>query len=112
MTFAGDVPEGSKVKFMKANFEKLTEAASIAASQSLVDQKNRPAFALLVSCVGRKLILGNHTADEIKAVNRTFDNQTVLAGFYSYGEISPFNDSNDCQLHNQTMTITSFFESV
>jgi len=112
MTFAGDVPEGSKVKFMKANFEKLTEAASIAAAQSLVYQKNTPAFALLVSCVGRKLILGNRTADEIKAVNQTFDNQTVLAGFYSYGEISPFNDSNNCQLHNQTMTITSFFELV
>lgn len=112
MTFAGDVPEGSKVKFMKANFEKLTEAASIAAKQSLVYQKNKPAFALLVSCVGRKLILGKSTADEIKAVNKIFDSQTLLAGFYSYGEISPFNDSNDCQLHNQTMTITSFFESV
>lgn len=112
MTFAGDVPEGSKVKFMKANFEKLTEAASVAAAQSLLYQKNKPAFALLVSCVGRKLILGNRTADEIKAVNKTFDNQTVVAGFYSYGEISPFNDSNDCQLHNQTMTITSFFEAV
>lgn len=112
MTFAGDVPVGSKVKFMKANFEKLTKAASIAAAQSLVSQKNDPAFALLVSCVGRKLILGDQTADEIKAVNKIFDNQTVLVGFYSYGEISPFNNGNDCQLHNQTMTITSFFESV
>jgi hypothetical protein len=112
MTFAGDVPQGSTVKFMKANFEKLTDAASIAAAQSLVCQKNTPVFALLVSCVGRKLILGDRTLDEVEAVDRKFNNQTALAGFYSYGEISPFNDSNNCQLHNQTMTITSFFETV
>lgn len=112
MTFAGDVPEGSKIRFMKANFERLTDAASIAAAQSLIYQRRNPAFALLVSCVGRKLLLGNNTIEEVKAVDRTFSNQTTMAGFYSYGEISPFNDSNDCQLHNQTMTITAFFESV
>lgn len=112
MTFAGDVPAGSKIKFMKANFERLTEAASVAAAQSLIYQKNTPAFALLVSCVGRKLVLGKSTAEEVLAVDKTFNHQTALAGFYSYGEISPFNDGNDCQLHNQTMTITAFFESV
>lgn len=112
MIFAGDVPEGSKVKFMKANFDKLTQAASIAAEQSLVSQKEKPAFAMLISCVGRKLILGSRTADEVKTVNKTFDDNTVIAGFYSYGEISPFNDGNECQLHNQTMTITSFYEAI
>lgn len=111
MTFAGDVPEGSKIRFMKANFERLTDAAAIAAAQSLIYQKRNPAFAMLVSCVGRKLILGNNIVEEVKAVNQTFSKQTTLAGFYSYGEISPFNDGNDCQLHNQTMTITAFFES-
>jgi hypothetical protein len=111
MTFAGDVPEGSKVRFMKANFDKLTHAASAAAEQSLVTQKNKPAFALLISCVGRKLILGQRTKEEIEAVSKTFADETLLAGFYSYGEISPFNDELDCQLHNQTMTITSFYES-
>jgi hypothetical protein len=112
MTFAGDVPVGSKVKFMKANFDKLTEAASIAANESLKKQENSPAFSMLISCVGRKLILGERTVQEVQAVNNSFGNQTVIAGFYSYGEISPFNDGNECQLHNQTMTITSFFESV
>jgi hypothetical protein len=112
MTFAGDVPVGSKVKFMKANFDKLTEAASIAATESLKKQENSPAFSMLISCVGRKLILGERTVQEVQAVNNSFGDQTVIAGFYSYGEISPFNDGNDCQLHNQTMTITSFFESV
>jgi hypothetical protein len=34
----------------------------------------------------------------------------VLAGFYSYGEISPFTPSAKCELHNQTMTITTLRE--
>lgn len=111
MTFAGDVPEGSKVRFMKANFEKITNAASTAAEQTLKHQNEKPDFALLISCVGRKLILGSKTQQEVEAVDNAFGNNTLMAGFYSYGEISPFNEENNCQLHNQTMTITSFYES-
>lgn len=111
MTFAGDVPEGSKVRFMKANFDRLTEAAAAAANNTLHNHTEKPVFALLISCVGRKLILGERTVEEVKAVNNLYQGKTVMAGFYSYGEISPFNEGNDCQLHNQTMTITSFYES-
>lgn len=110
LTFAGDVPEGSKVRFMKANFERLTEAAADAAKSTLTKENEFPDFSLLISCVGRKLILGDRTVEEVKAVNELYKHKTAIAGFYSYGEISPFNEENDCQLHNQTMTITSFFE--
>ncbi len=111
MTFAGDIPVGSKVRFMKANFDKLTMAASEAAHHTMMDENTKPGFSLLVSCVGRKLILGARTDEEVKAVSKSFDTKTILAGFYSYGEISPFNEGGSCQLHNQTMTITSFYES-
>jgi hypothetical protein len=110
MTFAGDIPEGSKVRFMKANFDKLSAAASNAAQNTLTKDKTKPSFSLLVSCVGRKLILGPRIDEEVEAVKETLGNQTVISGFYSYGEISPFNEGGDCQLHNQTMTITSFYE--
>ena len=110
MTFAGDVPEGSVVRFMKANFDKLTIAASSAASQTILANNIKPGFALLISCVGRKLILGPRLEEETEAVDQTFGEKTLLAGFYSYGEISPFNEGGRCQLHNQTMTITSFYE--
>lgn len=109
MTFAGDIPLGSQVRLMKANFDNLIEASSNAAENSLL--KNRqPDFALLISCVGRKLILGPRTEEEVEAVSESFPNHTTIAGFYSYGEIAPFNNSGICQLHNQTMTITSFYE--
>lgn len=109
MTFAGDIPVGSKVRFMKANFDRLTHAAAEAAQVVATVQK-KPDFSLLISCVGRKLVLGDKTVDEVKAVSKQFEDKVILAGFYSYGEISPFNEGGKCQLHNQTMTITSFYE--
>jgi hypothetical protein len=109
MTFAGDVPEGTFVRFMRANFEKLTDAASVAAVDTKPFEKKHQ-FALLISCVGRKLVLGTKTVEEVKAVDMIFNHQTLLSGFYSYGEISPLVESNSCQLHNQTMTITAFSE--
>jgi hypothetical protein len=109
MTFAGDIPEGSQVRLMKANLDNLIEASSNAAENSLL-KNQEPDFALLISCVGRKLILGPRTEDEVEAVSEAFSNRTTIAGFYSYGEISPFNNSGNCQLHNQTMTITTFYE--
>ena len=72
--------------------------------------KINPDFSLLISCIGRKLILGPRIEEEVEIVSETFENKTVMAGFYSYGEISPFNEGGRCQLHNETMTITSFYE--
>lgn len=109
MTFAGDVPEGSKLRFMRANFDTLTMAAATAA-QATLKEDAKPGFALLVSCVGRKLVLGPRIEEEVEAVCHTLGNQVPVAGFYSYGEISPFNEGGGCQLHNQTMTITTFYE--
>jgi hypothetical protein len=110
MTFAGDVPEGSKVRFMKANFDRLIDAASDAASSCLEVNSFSPKLALLISCVGRKLILGTRIDEEVEAVSDIFGSNTILSGFYSYGEISPLKPFGECILHNQTMTITCINE--
>jgi len=111
MTFAGNLPEGSKVRLMKANFDKLIEASSTAATNSFSSIKNhKPDLAILISCVGRKLILQDRTDEEVAAAKEVLGNDTTITGFYSYGEISPFNASVQCELHNQTMTITTFTE--
>lgn len=111
MVFAGDVPEGSKVRFMKANFDRLVDAASDAAQHSLLQLDSKhPKLAILISCVGRKIILGKRIDEEVEAVREVFNKDTILSGFYSYGEISPFNSNTQCELHNQTMTITTFDE--
>lgn len=110
MTFAGDIPVGSKVRFMKANFDRLIDAASDAASNCLAMNESKPKLAILISCVGRKLILANRIDEEVEAVAEIFGTNTVIAGFYSYGEISPLKPMTNCELHNQTMTITCINE--
>jgi hypothetical protein len=111
MTFAGNLPEGSKVRLMKANFDKLIEASSTAAENSFSSiGDNKPDLAILISCVGRKLILQERIEEEVEAAKDVLGNDTTITGFYSYGEISPFTKSTQCELHNQTMTITTFTE--
>ncbi|MCW3092540.1 MAG: hypothetical protein JWP81_3609 [Ferruginibacter sp.] len=111
MVFAGDIPEGSRVRLMKANFDKLINAASDAARQTFIGNRvPDPKLALLISCVGRKIILDTRTEEEVEAVQEVFGDKTLLSGFYSYGEISPFSANSKCELHNQTMTITTFNE--
>lgn len=110
MTFAGDLPEGSKVRLMKANLDKLIDASSSAAEQSLNNQTQAPQLAFLISCVGRRLILQERSYEEIQAAKSILGDATSIGGFYSYGEISPYNQNTSCELHNQTMTITTFTE--
>jgi hypothetical protein len=110
MTFAGNVPQGSYAQLMKANFDRLIDGASSAASTSLQQTPKAPDLALLISCVGRKLVLGQRAVEEIEAVRTMYGESTTLAGFYSYGEIAPFNQFIKCELHNQTMTITTLTE--
>jgi hypothetical protein len=109
MTFAGDVPVGSLVRFMKANYDRIIDASAIAAEQSVNSLKKAPELAILISCVGRKLVLGQRTEEEIEVTRDIFGNDTLLTGFYSYGELSP--SGSKCELHNQTMTITTFAEN-
>lgn len=112
MTFAGDIPVGAHVRFMKANFDKLIDASAHAATAALSTAiKQKPQLALLISCVGRKLILSNRIDEEIEAIREIFGPATLLTGFYSYGEISPLVTGSKCELHNQTMTITTFDET-
>ena len=111
LTFAGDMPQGGHARLMKANFDRLIDGAVGAAQTSYEAMGNTsPELALLISCVGRKLVLKQRIEEEVEGVQDVLGQQTVLAGFYSYGEISPFTPSAKCELHNQTMTITTFSE--
>lgn len=111
LTFAGDIPEGSYIKLMKANIDRLISGAEEAAKVSLNPlTENRPKLVILISCVGRKLVLKQLVEEEVEAVKEVVGEQAVLTGFYSYGEIAPFLQGAKCELHNQTMTITTFSE--
>jgi len=111
MTFAGDIPQGAFARFMKANFERLIDGASGAAVRSREGLgESSPELAILISCVGRKLVLKQRIEEEVEAARDALGGAPALTGFYSYGEISPFMSGEASALHNQTMTITTFTE--
>ncbi|HQP51988.1 MAG TPA: FIST C-terminal domain-containing protein, partial [Syntrophorhabdaceae bacterium] len=103
--------EGAYARFMKANFERIIDGSNGAAKETQNVLGFVPAeLAILISCVGRKLVLRQRTEEEVEAVRDVLGRQTFMTGFYSYGEIAPFGYASDCALHNQTMTITAFTE--
>ena len=107
ITFAGDVPEGWYVRLMKASGDQFVAgAASAGGDAALKSAGTGDALAILVSCVGRRLVLGQRIEEELEAVNQAFPARTVSIGFYSYGEACPAAGHDFCELHNQTMTIT------
>ena len=110
MIFAGDIPEQSKVQLMMASVDAIVVGAGEAAKKAMQNQKNKPQIALLVSCIGRKLVMAQRTEEEVEEVLDIIGAQTLTTGFYSYGEIAPFQSQDSCELHNQTMTLTLISE--
>jgi hypothetical protein len=112
LTFAGNVANGSTVRFLKSDHDMLVNGASEAARQ-ILDKKinlNDRALAICVSCVGRKLVMEDQVSDEVFAVQRLLGLQTGITGFYSNGEICSGEDDGHSLLHNQTMTIAYLSE--
>jgi hypothetical protein len=112
LTLAGDIEPNGYLRLMHASTDALVDGAQMAA-QSAKDMHAAPGngLALLVSCVGRKLVMGGRVDEEVEAVGEVFGQGATLAGFYSYGEISPTGFVSECKLHNQTMTITYLTEA-
>lgn len=112
LTFAGDIPQGAYVRLMKTNIDRLIDGAVTAANITMnnMDTGNCK-LAILISCVGRKLVMSQMVEEEVEGVRSVLGENALLCGFYSYGEISPFSKGSDCELHNQTMTITTFCEA-
>lgn len=110
MTFAGDIPEGYRAQLMRANFERLIDGAYEAAQMTGAEPApEQPVLSIAISCVGRRLVLGERAEDELEATLDVLPDQTHQIGFYSYGEISPY-ATGACDLHNQTMTLTTITE--
>jgi len=113
LTFAGDVPERWRAQLMRGNLERLSGGAADAARQAtegLTGGEAASGVALLVSCIGRRVVMGQRVSDEIEAAGAVLGTQFARLGFYSYGEISPHAISGICEFHNQTMTITTITE--
>ncbi len=110
LTFAGNIPEGAYVRLMKANVDRIINGAEKSAIITKETMNDECQLAFLISCVGRRLVMKQLVEEEVEAVNDVLGPQVSTTGFYSYGEIAPFDKFTPCALHNQTMTITTFAE--
>lgn len=108
LTFAGDIPANGLLRLMHTDSSGLVSGAKGAAAETFKHAKNHEGVGILISCVGRKLVMGDDIDEEVEAVQSAFGEENPVTGFYSYGEICPQEGFQQCKLHNQTMTITWF----
>jgi hypothetical protein len=113
LTLAGEVDAEGYLKLMHASTDRLIDGAETAAQMAIKDQPatRGAALAILVSCVGRKLIMGDRVEEEVEAVVDQLPQGTAITGFYSNGEISSTELHGGCRLHNQTMTVSWMSEA-
>lgn len=116
LRFAGDMPTGYLAQLMRANFDRLISGANEAGKLAINSQpkwttEHSPLLVIAVSCVGRRLLLGERIEEETESTLELFPKGSEQIGFYSYGELSPFT-TGTCDLHNQTMTLTAIGEEV
>lgn len=109
MVFAGDLPKGYLAQLMCANFDRLIQGASSSALMTRAVKDRQSCLAVAISCVGRRLVLGERAEEELEATVSALPMGSHLVGFYSYGELSPTGVGR-CDLHNQTMTLTTIVE--
>lgn len=110
LRFAGDVPQGCLCRLMRTQLDDLVDSAGMAAEAATQDAQVGTGLCVAVSCVGRRLVLGQMCEEELETVQEKLGPTTVMTGFYSYGELSPYGELKQCQLHNQTMALTTFFD--
>jgi len=112
MTFAGNMPEEMKARLMKSHLHKLINGAEIAVDNSLVNfEKEKPNLAIVVSCVGRKIIMKQNVDEEVEVLRHSLGDNCTITGYYAYGEIAPKSTTKkECELHNQTITLTTLSE--
>lgn len=112
LVLAGVINPNGYLRLMHAHTNDLVDGAETAAKATIsgVAACDGQALGLLVSCVGRKLVMGGRVDEEVEAVQDILGKNTIVCGFYSNGEICPGYQLEACSLHNQTMTITYLAE--
>jgi hypothetical protein len=109
LIFAGDMPEGSTVQLMRCTLDRLIDGAA-GAAEKLGKVAAGPALVIAISCVGRRMVMGERVEEGTEAVLDTLPPGTLQVGFFSYGELSP-PSTGPCLFQNQTMTLTLIQEN-
>ena len=110
ITFAASIPEGSAVTLTSASRGDVINGAREAAQQAMKRLRGvKPELIVMFSCVGRKLVLGRRTSEEVEVVRKCLGYDVPIIGFYTYGEIGPIDSSveklAEAKFHNETVVL-------
>ena len=112
VSFAAEIPQGSKIKMTRAKSDQVIAASKEAASRAIVSLGGKPDAVFFFSCMARKVVLGRRTNKEITAAQEVFGDDVPLIGFYTYGEIANCGEKAPmCRFHNETATFLALRES-
>ncbi len=104
---AGGINEGDRVQLCYATQEEIiSDVAEIA--KSVKDLPFTPIAAIIVSCAGRKKILGGNIKKEVDEITNNCPTIKAIAGYPSLGEFGPVkNDNNyyNALFHNMTFIL-------
>ena len=113
ITCGGEVREGAEVQLMMGTKESAIEAARNSAQTALEALGTKPKAAIIFNCHVRDTLFASReqSKKEIDAIQEVIGNDVPLAGFYTYAEQAPINNSNfnikTCNNvnHNETIVI-------
>jgi hypothetical protein len=110
ITFAAAIPEGKYVTITTASRNSIIGGSASASKQAKETFKGKKIDLMLIfDCIGRKLVLGKRTQEEITAVQNTLGKNIPMIGFFTYGEIGPIDkrvkELQSTRYHNQTTIV-------
>ncbi len=110
VTFAASIPEGKEVTLTYSSRTSIINGSKLAAHQAKKTLGSaKPRLVMMFSCVGRKMVLGRRTNEEINVVREVFGNRVPIVGFYTYGEIGPIDKRisslQSTRWHNETVVV-------
>ncbi len=107
LRFAGEVLEGSSVRFTEVLPEGILAGSTTSLASALENYPgDSPELAMVFSCAARKWVLGTQAQQEIDRLIACADSKDFsglqIAGLYCFGEISPYSDGLLSTFHNET----------
>lgn len=105
LTFAGNIPEGVRVRFGVGSIKNILHNVHYRAEQLTYEMTHNMESIFVYSCMARRRFLGENATHELEVLKQLGE----VYGFYTYGEF--FHASGQNQLLNETMTLLSLSES-
>ncbi len=105
LTFAGNIKEGTKVRFGIGDIGNILKNSSYSTRKVLSEMQYKPEAVFVYSCMARRRFMKEYIYDELKILS----NIGAVSGFFTYGEF--YHEGKRNQLLNETMTMLILSES-